>query len=43
MFIRNLLISELIVTDLTASIDSWVTQLGFDIAYLDLQGAQVIL
>lgn len=52
MFIRNPLVPELIVTGLTASLDFWVTQLGFDIAYqrpeegfayLDLQGAQIML
>lgn len=52
MFIRNPLVPELIVTALTSSLDFWVTQLGFDIAYqrleegfayLDLQGAQIML
>ncbi|WP_421523526.1 bleomycin resistance protein [Pseudomonas yamanorum] len=52
MFIRNPIVPELIVTGLTASLDFWVTQLGFDIAYqrseegfayLDLQGAQIML
>lgn len=52
MFIRNPLVPELIVTALTSSLDFWVTQLGFDIAYqrpeegfayLDLQGAQITL
>lgn len=52
MFIRNPLVPELVVTDLITSLDFWVTQMGFDIAYqrpeegfayLDLQGAQIML
>lgn len=52
MFIRSPLVPEFIVTTLAASLDFWVTQLGFDIAYqrpeegfayLDLQGAQIML
>ncbi|MCS3416955.1 catechol 2,3-dioxygenase-like lactoylglutathione lyase family enzyme [Pseudomonas sp. BIGb0450] len=52
MFIRNPIVPELIVMGLTASLDFWVTQLGFEIAYqrseegfayLDLHGAQIML
>lgn len=52
MLHRNKMVPELIVGNLQASLDFWVTLLGFEIAYqrlehhfayLDLQGVQVML
>ena len=52
MFVRSKLVPELIVTDLERSLGFWVSLLGFQVAYqrpdegfayLDLQGAQVML
>ncbi|WP_407309414.1 bleomycin resistance protein [Pseudomonas sp. nanlin1] len=52
MLTRNKLVPELLVTDLTRSLNFWVGSLGFDVAYerledgfayLDLNGAQVML
>lgn len=52
MFSRNPLVPELIITALGSSLDFWVQQLGFSIAYqrpeegfayLDLNGAQIML
>jgi len=52
MFARNPLVPELIVTNLGNSLDFWVEQLGFSLAYqrvedgfayLDLEGAQIML
>ncbi len=49
---RNKLVPELLVTDLTRSLEFWVSYLGFHVAYerledgfayLDLNGAQVML
>lgn len=52
MFERSKLVPELMVTDLSNSLDFWVYCLGFEVAYrrledgfayLDLNGAQVML
>lgn len=52
MFERSKLVPELMVTDLSNSLDFWVYCLGFEVAYqrpedgfayLDLDGAQVML
>jgi len=52
MFVRNPVVPELITTALQSSLDFWVDQLGFTIAYqrpeegfayLDLHGAQIML
>ncbi|WP_242198629.1 MULTISPECIES: VOC family protein [unclassified Pseudomonas] len=52
MMQRNKLVPELMVTDLNASLEFWVSWVGFNVAYqrleegfayLDLNGAQVML